>query len=378
MIKRHKYDEIKADLKKKIVILTGPRHCGKTTLSKQFYPEFDYLNYDNTDHRTHIIRREWDKKKPLVIFDELHKMDHWKRFLKGIYDVDGVQPEIIVTGSARLDAFRKVGDSLAGRFFKYQLNPFDIKELSGQTSLSPDQCLDLLLKCGGFPEPFFNGTETFYRKWKRHHSDIILRQDLADLGGVYDIPKLELLVELLRERVGGTVSYRNLARDLEKDPNTIKRWLQLLEDLYLIFKVTPYNKNIARSILKEPKYYFYDTAQPKDPAARLENAVACALLKQLHDIEDVEGYTTHLHFLRTKDGKELDFVTVVDHQPKLIVEVKQSDTTMSPAFDHFKKFFPGVPQVQLVKNATRNLTYQNGCRLEQMAQWLTKVPIDLP
>ena len=336
---------------------------------------FEYLNYDNIDHRTQIFKREWDKKKPLVIFDELHKMDNWKRFLKGIYDVDGIPPEMIVTGSARLDVFRKVGDSLAGRFFKYHLDPFDVRELSGQTGLTADECLDQLMICGGFPEPFLNGTESFYRKWKRHHSDIILRQDLVDLSGIHDIPKLELLLELLRGRVGGTISYSNLARDLEKDPNTIKRWLQLLEDLYLIFKVTPYHINISRSILKEPKYYFYDVAQVKDSAARLENIVACGLLKRLHDIEDIEGYTSSLNFLRTKDGKELDFLAVVHDIPKLIVEVKQSDTTMAPSFDHFKPFFPGVPQIQLVKNTTRNLTFKNGCRLERLAEWLIDVAI---
>ena len=90
---------------------------------------FDYLNFDNPEHRLGLIERSWDRSKDLIIFDELHKLKNWKSWLKGIYDTEGVQPRIIVTGSAKLDTYRKAGDSLAGRFFQFRLHPLDLKEI---------------------------------------------------------------------------------------------------------------------------------------------------------------------------------------------------------------------------------------------------------
>ena len=113
---------------RKILLLTGPRQCGKTTLSKMLRPDYQYINYDLAEHRLLLREKSWDRQKALVIFDELHKMDQWKAWLKGIYDVEGMPPALLVTGSARLDAFRKTGDSLAGRQFQFRLHPLDFKE----------------------------------------------------------------------------------------------------------------------------------------------------------------------------------------------------------------------------------------------------------
>jgi predicted AAA+ superfamily ATPase len=372
MVNRAIYPYVQKDLKKKIVLLTGPRQSGKTTFSSQLGAA-DYLNYDNPEHRIRIRNQEWDRESRLVIFDELHKMDNWKLYLKGIFDVEGIPPSLFVTGSSKLDVFRKVGDSLAGRFFKYRMHPFDLKEVYQQFNTSPDELLETMLKVGNFPEPFIAGNDSFYRRWKKTHMDIILRQDLIDLSLIQDIPKLEHLIEILKRRVGSTISYSNIARDIEKDPNTVKRWIQLLENLYIIFKVTPYSKNISRSLLKDSKYYFYDVGQVIGDSQKLENIVACALLKDCHFQEDVSGYDSTLHFLRTKDGKEIDFLTVVDDQPRLLIEVKESDTNLSPNFNHFLPLFQTVKAVQLVKNTNRNTNFKNGCRLEKLSEWLCKL-----
>lgn len=375
MINRSILKNIKEDLTKKIVLLTGPRQSGKTTFSTQLSDRFNYLNYDNSEHKIRIREQEWDRKQELIFFDELHKMDNWKLFLKGIFDVEGIPPSIVVTGSSKLDVFRKVGDSLAGRFFRYRMHPFDLKEVHQQFQSSADELLETMLMVGNFPEPFISGKETFYRRWKKSHMDIILRQDLIDLSIVQDIPKLEHLIEILKRRVGSTISYSNIARDIEKDPNTVKRWMQLLENLYIIFKVTPYSKNVARSLLKDSKYYFYDVGQVVGESQKLENLVACALLKEGHYQEDINGFDFGLHFLRTKDGKEIDFLTVVDKQPTTLIEVKESDTNLSPNFNHFLPLFSDVKAIQLVKNTNRNTNYKNGCRLEKLSEWLCKVGI---
>ena len=270
------------DLPLKIILLTGPRQCGKTTLAKNLGKTYDYLNYDSGEDRLALAKKAWDRQKQLVIFDELHKMKQWKRWLKGIYDTEGLSPNILVTGSAKLNTYKKVGDSLAGRYFHFRLHPLDMKEASKYWRADLEEIFNRLYHCSGFPEPFLHDDLNYYKRWRRSHLDIILRQDLLDLHSIRDIQAIETLVLLLKNRVGSPVSYANLARDLERDPNTIKRWLILLENLYVIFRVTPFHQKVARSLLKEPKFYFYDIAQVEgDKGARLENLVACALLKEL-------------------------------------------------------------------------------------------------
>ncbi|HJZ23533.1 MAG TPA: ATP-binding protein [Candidatus Babeliales bacterium] len=372
-MKRDIAQHIKKDLEKKIVFISGPRQVGKTTLTKSLDLTYDYFNYDRAADRVALQDNSWDRNKELVIFDELHKMNQWKRWLKGIYDTEGVRPRILVTGSSKLETYRKVGDSLAGRYFQYRLYPFDLKEV--HSHYSKEEAFKRLWECSGFPEPFIDGTEAFYHRWKRSHLDIILRQDLIDIQTIRDIQAIEALIELLKSNVGSTISYSNLARALEKDAKTIKRWLQLLENLYVVFKVTPYSKKISRSLLKEPKYYFYDSVQvSKDNGIKLENIVAAAILKELHRLEDVLGAsTTKLHFLRTKDGKEIDFLVVINDKPYCLIEVKWSDDTPSKHFSYFENYFMKAKKIQLVKEIKRDKTYPNGLEIRNVVTWLSNI-----
>lgn len=375
-MKRNLESLILADLKQKIVLLTGPRQCGKTTLAKQLTPRYEYFNYDAASDRLALAEQSWDRQQELVIFDELHKMSGWKRWLKGIYDKEGTTPQLLVTGSAKLDTYKKVGDSLAGRYFQYHMHPLDLKEyLQFNPSANREQVFQTLWECSGFPEPFLKNSVTYYKRWRITHLDIILRQDLIELQTVSDIKAIETLVELLKQRVGSTVSYANLARDLERDPKTIKRWLDMLENLYVIFRVTPYAKNISRSLLKEPKYYFYDHTHAKDGGARLENLVANALLKECHYLNDVKGIKTALHFLRTKDGKELDFLILQDNHPTHLIEVKNADDTPASEFSYYKKYFNPIKQLQLVRELKREKTYPDGLEIRQLIAWLVNVDL---
>ncbi len=362
------------DLKKKIVLVSGPRQVGKTTLAQSLMKDYDYLNFDNSEHRLALNEGSWDRKKPLVIFDELHKMPEWKTFLKGIFDVEGTTPAILVTGSARLDAFRKVGDSLAGRFFSYRLHPFDIKEAS--SFIEPTEALSRLLSVGGFPEPFLENDPIFYARWKKSHIDVILRQDLLDLSAIQDILAVETLIELLRGRVGSPISYVNLAGDIKKDPKTVKSYLELLESLYIVFPVRPWHRNVARSILKEPKYYFFDTAMVKgDDGKKLENAVACALKKQLHFMEDTRGMSGELCYLKTKNGNELDFVLSQDGELTHAFEVKLSDSSRSKAFSDFGTALEKTRRVQIVMQCEREKTYPDGLEIRKAAEYLAAIDL---
>lgn len=368
---------IRADLKDKLVLLSGPRQVGKTTLTKALFPSAVYLNYDIEEHRDELQERSWDRRVPLVIFDELHKMSEWKQWLKGLVDDEKNKPPVLVTGSARLDLAKKVGDSLAGRFFMHRLHPFDLKELKDVDK--PDAIMDRLLRFGGFPEPYLRGTDAFYGKWKKSHLDVILRQDLLDIETPRRILTIELLVDLLRKRVGSTVSYASLARDLNCDPKSVQRWLEILEALYVVFRVTPHHRNIARSLLKEPKFYFFDIAAvAHDEGARLENLVALALRKELDRLEDEEGKDCELHFLRTKDGREIDFLTDVNGQ-KTLIEVKSSESAPTPHFAHFATFLSDENKkprmVQLVRTLTREKMFPGGPEVRTLAPWLSAVDL---
>ncbi|MBU4184896.1 MAG: ATP-binding protein [Proteobacteria bacterium] len=376
-MKRYLTKYIQEDLDKKIILVTGPRQTGKTTLSKMLKNNFDYFNFDNLDDRLSLQKKSWDRSKELVIFDELHKLKNWKSWLKGVYDTEGMPPSILVTGSAKLDTYRKVGDSLAGRFFQFRMHPLDLKEIN--TFLTPENLedeLDKLLIFGGFPEPFLNGTIRFYNRWKKSHLDIILKQDLIDLENVQQIIQIETLIQLLKNSVASPVSYSSLARDLQCSDKTIKRWLTILENMYVIFKVPPFHKNIARAIQKTPKFYFYDTGQViGDSGIKLENTVACALQKEIHFREDCFGETRKLYYLRNKDGKEVDFCITTDDNPSLMVEVKWKDGNLNPNLEIFKNFFPQIKMIQVTKELKREKTFPNGAEIRIAHNWLSELSL---
>jgi len=333
-------------------------------------PDYQYFSYDLAEHRLLLAEKSWDRKKALVIFDELHKMNQWKAWLKGIYDVEGLSPAMLVTGSAKLAAFRKVGDSLAGRHFQFRLHPLDMKEALEFSELDRSEIFDRLMTIGGFPEPFLNGSRKYYNRWKRSHVDLILKEDLLTLSSVRDILSIETLIEMLKSRVGNPVSANSLARDLQKSPNTIQHWLKLLEDLYVIFRVKPYHKNISRALLKEPKYYFYDNGLVQgDNGTKLENLVACALLKEIHRLQDVEGEEFDLHFIRNKDGHEIDFLVTRDQQPCNLIEVKWRDDHLS---SNFKKFMVDkqLVRTQIVGELVQNKSFPGGERIEAAEDFL--------
>jgi len=366
---RYLADPIKRDLPRKYVLLSGPRQVGKTTLARGLHERHEYRNYDVPAQRTEILRMTWNRETDLVVLDELHKMRKWKTYLKGVFDSEGVHPPVLVTGSARLDIAKKVGDSLAGRYFSFRLHPLTLKELKGHGRR--DAVFERLLAQGGFPEPFFVEEQHFYPRWQRSHLDIILRQDLLDLEQVRQIVGIETLVELLRQRVGAPVSYQSLAEDLQVDQTTVKRWIGILENLFVIFRITPWNRNVARSLLKAPKYYFYDNGQVTgDRGQKLENLVAAALLREVHFEQDARGRRVTLHYLRNKDGDEVDFAVSESGRLTLMVEVKWDDATPSKHFRPLRPRGTEPPAVQVVGTLRSAIRPVPNLRIVPAAEWL--------
>ena len=374
MLKRTLSKPIVADLDEKIVILSGPRQSGKTTLSKSLFLKNQYISYDFPDDRGLLAKSEWDRSVDLVIFDELHKMKKWKSWIKGVYDKEGVRPRLLITGSARMTQFKKTGDSLAGRHFNYRLHPFDLKELGASSAAERTEIFRNLMTVGGFPEPFLKGTKAYYNRWSAGHLDLILRQDLLDLETVRDLKGMEILISLLAERVGASISNASLAKVLQKDPKTVQRWLEILEDLFVIFKLTPFHRNFARAIKKEPKYYFYDIGRVRNgEAARFENLIACSLLKEVQRLSDAEGTLGRLHYLRTKEGREIDFLVLFDDLPCWLIEAKLSDAELSPNFRHFESHFKGARRVQLVGHLKQDKSTAEGHKITYAPNWLSSM-----
>lgn len=376
MIQRALIQPILSDLDEKIVILSGARQCGKTTLSKSLFQNFQYVNFDSADDRRLLSKSEWNRDLDLIVFDELHKMKKWKAWIKGIFDKEGVRPRLLVTGSARMTQFKKTGDSLAGRHFNYRLHPFDLNELSYKTTQEQNEAMETFLSVGGFPEPFLKGQKGYYNRWSSGHIDLILRQDLLDLEVVRDLKSMEILISLLAERVGTPIANATLAKLLQKDPKTIARWLELLEDLFVIFRITPFHKNMARAIRKEPKFYFYDIAQVRgDRAARFENLVACSLIKELHRLNDVEGVRGNLHYLRTKEGREIDFFIFFEIHPCWLIETKLADDTLSKNFRNFQSHFKNPHLIQIVADLKQEKSTPEGHKIVRAARWLSGIKL---
>jgi hypothetical protein len=358
---------LKEDLEHKLVILSGPRQVGKTWLSKQLVsdpPNALYLNWDDPDHRRIIADRGWLPTTSLLVLDEVHKMPDWKNHLKGVWDTKPTGLKILVTGSARLETFRQVGDSLAGRYLRHRLLPI----CPFEAARVGDSGLDRLLERGGFPEPYLASDAVRANRWRKQYVDGLLREDLLSFERIHELSKMQMLVELLRERVGSLLSWSSLAEDLRLSPATVERYVEILEALYIVFRVQPWARDIARSVGRKPKVYFFDNALVRgDAGAKLENLAAVALQKLVWAREDAMGRETSLHYLRTRDGREVDFCLIEDGSPVRSLEIKTTfrETPMG------QKWFlsHGIPGTVLCGTEHRERIV-DGLEVRDLGNWI--------
>ncbi len=373
-MERYLYEPIKKDLTRKMVILTGPRQIGKTWLARELMKEFktpQYLNFDSFDDAKIIQARTWPVHSDMLVFDEIHKMKGWKKFVKGTFDTRPARQAILVTGSARLDTFRQAGESLAGRYFHFRLNPISVKELKGTGK--PYEILSQLNRLGGFPEPFLSGSDEEAARWRNQYYTDLIREDILEFSRIQEVRAIRLLLEMLRERVGSPLSYTSLAGDLQIAPNTVRKYVDILENLCIIFLVRPYHVNVARAVLREPKIYFYDSGYVRgDEGVKLENTCAVCLLKHVHYLQDTTGAEITLHYIRTRDGREIDFAIAKKGKIDQFIEVKLSDDSLSAGLRYFLAMFPGVPAFQLVHNLKRELSVA-GADIVHASKWLSNL-----
>lgn len=376
-----------ADLARKMVIVAGPRQVGKTTLARRILERAAsgvYLSWDNRADRREIRAARWPGDPALVVLDELHKWRGWKGWLKGEFDKHRETTRFLVTGSARLDLYRRGSDSLQGRYHHYRLHPFTLAELvrEGSEAAPPEpgaalpiptraasEPLDRLMALGGFPEPLLAGSERVHRRWQKERLDRFFREDVRDLEAVRELSPLQVLADLLPERVGSPLSLNALREDLDASHRGVSHWVDVLERLYHLFRVRPHASPRVRALKRMPKAYLWDWTLVADRAARFENLVALHLLKLCHFLEDRDGYATELRYLRDRQGREVDFLVTVAGKPWFAVEAKLTETRIDPALAFFRDRLALRHCYQVVKDGARDFV-EDGVRCLPAAKFL--------
>ena len=347
---------------RQMLFLMGPRQVGKTTTCHSLKNEFKYCSYfswDDLEDREIILAgpkaiavdaglESLLDSKPVIVFDEIHKYSGWKDFLKGFYDSYSNLAHILVTGSARLDVYKKGGDSLMGHYFLYRFHPLSVAEIVDPTFPSTelrsnpiaisDTQFDALWEFGGYPDPFLKADKRFFNRWSNLRLQQLFQEDIRDLTRIQELKQLEVLANLLKLQAGRQTSYESLAKKVRVTGHTIRNWTETLRSLYYCFEIRPWSNNIARALIKEPKYYLWDWAQVEDLGARAENFVASHLLKAVHFWTDSGFGRYDLHYIRDKDQREVDFLVTRNEKPWFLVEVKISDNkAVSPALSYFQQ-----------------------------------------
>ena len=373
----HRYIEkpVIDDLARKMVFIGGPRQAGKTTLAKHLCTSagYDikqrYLNWDATEDRENIIMERFPADPGYLVLDEIHKYSKWRQIVKGLYDKRGDELQIIITGSARLDYYRRGGDSLQGRYHFYRLFPFTCAEL-GASSIST---IEDLLVYGGFPEPFSLQSETQSRRWSREFRSRIVRDELTDLENVQDVGLIERMALRLSDLVGSPLSINALREDLQVSHQSVSRWIAMLENLYMIFRLYPFGAPKIRAVKKEAKHYHLDWTVVKEKGYRFENLVACHLLKWCFFLQDTQGRDTELRYFRDVDKREVDFVLIEDENPVHFIECKLSGKSLSPSLRYLKVRFPSVKATQITLEKDVDLMTKEGIRICSAHKFLTNL-----
>ena len=233
---------------------------------------------------------------------------------------------------ARLDHYRRGGDSLQGRYHYHRLHPLTLHELNSKPQQSD---LDVLLQFGGFPEPFLKQSTRHWKRWQRERQSRVIQEDLITLERVREVSQLQLLAQLLPARVGSLLSIANLRQDLSVAFETADNWVTIFENLYYCYRIMPYGLPHLRAIKKDRKIYLWDWSVCESESARFENLVASHLLKYCHFREDTEGEDMSLRFLRDSEGREIDFVVLKNGKPEFAVECKSGSRGLSRNIRYF-------------------------------------------
>lgn len=335
-MERYLSGNVRDDLRKKMVFVGGPRQVGKTTMALDILQGDEnhpaYLNWDFREDKRDIMLGRFPANQSLIVLDEIHKYREWRNLIKGLYDKHKSSISFLITGSARLDYYRKGGDSLQGRYHYHRLHPFSLYEINKSPTRDD---LKSLLRFGGFPEPFLSQSEIDWKRWQRERLARVIMDDLVSLEQVREISQLEVLSLLLQEKVGSLLSINSLREDLSASHEAVDRWVRIFENLYYCYRLRPYGSKKIKALKKDRKLFLWDWSLCRAEGARFENLVASNLLKYCHHIEDTRGDGMELCYLRDKMKREVDFVVLKNRRPLFAVECKSGGTEVSRHIAYF-------------------------------------------
>lgn len=354
---------------KQILILLGSRQVGKTTIVKRIFPQADYFLVDNEPIRKILESYDVEAYKSLfsknsieVIIDEIHLLSDPGRAAKIIYDQLN-HIKLIITGSSSFHIKNKTGESLAGRKIDYNIYPLTFSEYLYQKNIEKDLNFNILEKIikddsktsdsvykfdlenilnnvliyGQYPHVINYPQD---KKYLLNFVDSLIFKDVLELSLIDDKKLAKDLLKLLALQIGNLINYSELAINLKADQRKIKRYIEIFEQSFILFRLYPYSKNKRYEISKTAKIFFYDVGvrnaliedfsdlnSRMDKGALFENFIISELIKQNSYLEkDFKFY-----YWRTKQGSEID--VVLEKGEKLIgVEIKYKRKNINKAF----------------------------------------------
>lgn len=336
-----------------VLTITGPRQSGKTTLSRLLAPDLPYLSLEDPDTRAFatedpraFLRQIGDG----AILDEIQRAPELFSYLQGVVDADRRMGRFILTGSSQFELIESITQSLAGRASMLTLLPFSLGEL--QTVNREPASIDHLLFQGLFPPIYDRPVDP--EIWLQDYIGTYLERDVRQILNIQNLATFQRFVQLCAGRIGQLLNITSLAADTGITRVTAESWLSVLEASHLVFLVRPWFTNTSKRLIKTPKLYFTDpgiaswligarkpthlTAHPQR-GALFENWVITELLKT----QTNGGRKPSLHFLRDKEGHEVDALIETGPNTFHAIEVKSGETIASDFFkglDYWREKLP--------------------------------------
>ena len=349
-----------------VLVVSGPRQSGKSTLVRHVFPKHSYVNLENLDEQMMALedpRSFLDRFKERVIIDEIQQAPGLLSYIQGIVDENKRNAQFVLTGSSSLDILQGVSQSLAGRASVLELLPLCRDEL-----ISQKDSLEETLFLGSYPSIHFDDRPVV--DWYQDYCSNYLERDVRRIVAVKNLGTFRLFLKMCAARCGQAINYTAFANDCGISPNTVKGWMNILEASFIIFRLYPYYKNYSKRLVKSPKLYFYDTG------------VACSLL----DITEPEALMTHslrgsifeswvigelkkkyanvhrnapLYYWKNNQGTEIDLI-VEKLEQIVAVEIKSGKTLSSSFFKGLHNFS------QIARNDVSDRYLVYGGEIEQV------------
>lgn len=324
-----------------VILLTGARQCGKSTLLTKLFPDYKYVTLDDLSLRSQAkddpeLFLSYHKKP--IIIDEIQNAPDLLSYIKIAVDKDRKYGSFILTGSQQFDLMSGVFESLAGRLAIASLSPFSIEELYKKKEVPIWS--DIVAR-GLFPEPYLNEELDSY-KWYLRYLESLLNRDIKQNLREDKLGSFEQFIKLVMTRTAQELVFANLAKEIGVSALTIKNWTSLLERSQIAFLLQPYFTNLGKRIIKTPKIYFIDSAIAayltghRDALAIREGVMAGHLFENLVVLEvykyfNNRGEKAPIYFFRDNHGLEADLVIEINNQT-IFIEIK---ITADPEKHHY-------------------------------------------